>query len=416
MYVTGCDRSWFDTPFLMHRFRVRSNDQIDTLKQSGVKGVVIDPSNGLDVQNGPEGAEALTVDRDQPAAGSSMAAEESETHGETVARQHDDAPPSSMDPASLVREFAFAREARRELIKQADRLFEPARSSKPIEGEHVYQLVRSVLTQELHRHATFLALIKMRAFDHTLCDHAVSVCTLSLMLGHDIGLPVESLPHLAAGALLHDVGLIQMPRRLVQQRHALASDEMERYNTHPWLGRRLLGQTDGVPAEVHDLVAYHHSRSGETSAGLHSGDFTTFLHIVQVADRYDELLTGQMNGLPLPPHQALSNLYQLATDGQLEVAVVSKMIRRIGVYPLYSLVKLSTGEHGLVTGIPPVRSHQPVITLLLNRQGQRYTRPVTIDFSADPAQPKTRSIVRILDVDTEGICVEELLSQGSPGK
>ncbi len=67
-----------------------------------------------------------------------------------------------------------------------------------------------------------------------------------------------------------------------------------------------------------------------------------------------------------------------------------------------------------MTGIPPGHSHQPVITLLLNRQGQRYTPPVTIDFSADLAQLKARSIVRILDVDTEGICVEELLSQGSP--
>ena len=90
-----------------------------------------------------------------------------------------------------------------------------------MDGDQVYQLVRSILVQELHRHATFWALIKMRAFDHSLCDDVISGCTLSLMLGHDMGLPTRTLRQLAAGALLHDVGLLQLPRQLIQQRHAL---------------------------------------------------------------------------------------------------------------------------------------------------------------------------------------------------
>ena len=46
MYIDGFDKSWFSTPFLKHSFLVKSPDQIEKLKNSGVKIVYIDTTKG----------------------------------------------------------------------------------------------------------------------------------------------------------------------------------------------------------------------------------------------------------------------------------------------------------------------------------------------------------------------------------
>src|SRR5918912_906430 len=52
MYVVGCDRSWLETPFLTHRFVVQDREQIEALRNAGVRLVTIDTDHGADVMPG----------------------------------------------------------------------------------------------------------------------------------------------------------------------------------------------------------------------------------------------------------------------------------------------------------------------------------------------------------------------------
>ncbi|MBF0457641.1 MAG: DUF3391 domain-containing protein [Nitrospirae bacterium] len=49
MYIDGFDTSWFKTPFLRHRFEIKSQDQLEKIMESGVAYVYIDTEKGLDV-------------------------------------------------------------------------------------------------------------------------------------------------------------------------------------------------------------------------------------------------------------------------------------------------------------------------------------------------------------------------------
>ena len=63
MYVAGINCSWFRTPFLKHRFLVKTEEQIERLRRSNIHTVDIDPSKGLDVASFPIGDETLQHDR-----------------------------------------------------------------------------------------------------------------------------------------------------------------------------------------------------------------------------------------------------------------------------------------------------------------------------------------------------------------
>ena len=62
MYVAGIDGSWFRTPFLKHRFLVKTEEQIERLRRSNIHAVDIDPSKGLDVASFPIVEETLQHD------------------------------------------------------------------------------------------------------------------------------------------------------------------------------------------------------------------------------------------------------------------------------------------------------------------------------------------------------------------
>ncbi len=61
MFVAGIDGSWFRTPFLKHRFLVKTEEQIERLRRSNIHAVDIDPSKGFDVASFPIVDETLST-------------------------------------------------------------------------------------------------------------------------------------------------------------------------------------------------------------------------------------------------------------------------------------------------------------------------------------------------------------------
>ncbi|MBF0538448.1 MAG: DUF3391 domain-containing protein [Nitrospirae bacterium] len=49
MFIDGMDASWFKTPFLKHHFLIKTGDQIEKMKETGIEYVFIDTEKGLDV-------------------------------------------------------------------------------------------------------------------------------------------------------------------------------------------------------------------------------------------------------------------------------------------------------------------------------------------------------------------------------
>ena len=49
MYLIGVDRSWLQTPFLRHKFKIKDQMEIEALRHAGVAEVTIDIEQGLDI-------------------------------------------------------------------------------------------------------------------------------------------------------------------------------------------------------------------------------------------------------------------------------------------------------------------------------------------------------------------------------
>lgn len=155
-------------------------------------------------------------------------------------------------------------------------------------------------------------LIKMKGpdldllYDDDLYRHSTNVAYLSVQLGMKLGLDLHELITLGMGALLHDIGKIEIDPLILNKPGKLTEEEKLVLEIHPVLGFSLLRrkETEGkergkeredksilyhFPQIVMDIVLYHHEKLDGTGYPAHKTDIPLMVQIVTVADIYEAI-------------------------------------------------------------------------------------------------------------------------------
>ena len=255
MYLCGIDRTWMDTPFLTHRFLIKSQNQIDKLIQCGVKELDIDPSRGLDIEESDkEKSFPETMPGTDPSPqGIPPIAKNAQTPEERIAHL-----PPTLQGKPLTNELSSMKEVRQHMLESVRDLLGNVRTSGVVEGQQVKEVTQHIISQTLDHEDACVALIRTREFSTDLYDHSLSVGTLAVLLGRLVGFDEVQLRTLASAALLHDIGLLKLPKELTRTKGRLTESELQHYQSHPALGVEVLRESPGVPLDVLQVVAEHH--------------------------------------------------------------------------------------------------------------------------------------------------------------
>lgn len=416
MYVSGIDGSWFRTPFLKHRFLVQTVEQIESLRQSNIHAVDIDPSKGLDVVSllstegtlhtiSPSTSTQTPSAHNAPRLPLPIVENALRTIGLHPSAQASPAPDATRSLGTLNLELAIAQETRDRLVRLVKIAFDGIRETGVISPEPIHETVQEIIlvTRTRSTHSMFRTVSQERPFDPSLSDHSLTVCMLAMMMGQSLGYDPIQLNDLGNGALLHDVGLLQLPLQLLHPSTPLSGKDLATFRLHPQIGAIMIEAQPEFPKAVCRIAAEHHvtpDRKGYPSE-ISADSIGEASRIVMIADRYDELRT-ELGGLrPLSSHGAIQQLFQEGESGRLDPRLVSLFIKLVGIYPVYSFVELNTKERGMITAINHTALHQPIVALTYDETGNPYRSPLTVDLS-EQNQPLTRSIKRAIPSESWG--------------
>jgi HD-GYP domain-containing protein (c-di-GMP phosphodiesterase class II) len=398
MYLIGVNRSWLQTPFLRHKFKIKDQSEIEALRLAGITEVTIDTGQGLDIVD-PKLSRSAPVE---------TVLVESPTPIQPVAPL---AESSSLPPAMMLAEnFSKARQRRAEWVNRLNRLFEHTRMTGLVDYDAAGQLIDETIGDILDRQAACYAVLGLRQPDPTIHEHGLTVSTLSVILGQALNYPRERLQQLGIGGLLHDIGLTCLPRNIVKRPKTMSPAQQALYESHTTQGGTILEKSGSSDPAVLAIVKGHHNlttqieQTGEISAAHQES-----ARLIGIIDQYDELVTGQTGFTPMSSNQALTQLYQRHRANEALSQVVSYLIRAIGVYPLYSVVALSSGELAVVGAITPGKAHLPLLYICRNQSGATCSPPVSLDLVHEPEGGRTIRDVR--NADREGLDIEAVLRQ-----
>ena len=317
-------------------------------------------------------------------------------------------PPHTRDQA------AAAQETYREANASVERMFEELEAGIVPRPDTLRVVVSNVLTRVLDDGASMLSLLsfqKMKRFDRTLASHALDVCTLSLIVGHNFGVAEGDLEMLGAGALLHDIGYVRLPRNLYRRSHELIEQEHTMMQQHPALGLAMLRDAkENRDTVVRIVVEHHECHNGSGFPHKLKGDTISVLaQLVGLVDIYDGMVSRRGGHPAMLPHDAIRHLFCLGDTGQYEKDLIQTMIGSLGVYPIGSLVLMNTGEQAVVVGMNYTQWVKPVVKLITGSQGGSYLTPIRVDLGAQTSGKSARTITKVLDPLLERVNVAMFL-------
>lgn len=345
------DLSWFQHPFAFSHFKIKSEEQIQTIRGLGLKSVRYNPAlsdNSPPVSGAQEKAPPPATQESQPdfisqaLAAKRAMMERIKVQREAAARIEN----AFVNTAKTVREVEknlFAQPA--ETVRQAKLL--------------VTQIADSILC------APELAIHVMgdKMGGEELYFHSLNVTMLSIMLARDIRLPQEVVGTLGMGALFHDIGRKEIPSRILSKNEPLTQAERHLYEMHCQYGVEMGQRLQFTPSVLAIIREHHELFDGSGYPQKLKGESIGLLsRIVALANYYDELCNPPNLADALTPHEALSMMFAKLRN-KFDPKLLQVLIRCLGVYPPGTILQLSNGVIGMVATVNTAKPMKPIIVI-----------------------------------------------------
>ena len=132
--------------------------------------------------------------------------------------------------------------------------------------------------------------------------HTERVAAYAKMLARELGFADEDLEAVEVGAVIHDIGKIGIPDRILLKPGKLDEPEFEEMRRHPEISSYILGELE-LPAIVRDMARHHHERYDGKGYpdGLAGKQIPLAARILSVADAFDAMTSDR------PYRRALSH-------------------------------------------------------------------------------------------------------------
>jgi putative nucleotidyltransferase with HDIG domain len=218
----------------------------------------------------------------------------------------------------------------------------------------------------------------------------MNVGVISLLMGRCFGFSSEEMQDLGVGAMLHDIGKLDLPQRLRHREDNFSPSETRVYEEHVELGlvqARRMGLSAGATA----VIAQHHEHAdGSGFPGhLNSDRMTMAARIVALVNRYDNLCNPRLLAKAMTPHESLSLLFAQGRS-KFDTSILGAFIKMMGVYPPGSTVQLTDDRYGMVVAVNSSRPLKPCV--LVHDSGLRRDEALVLDLELSPGLGIRRSI------------------------
>jgi len=377
MFIHEIDISWIHSPFLRHRRMIEKEKDILLLKKSGVKNIVINLQKGKDV----------TPPLKDPVD------DELETQPEKPITNNGE---DEEQVVPLSEEMIVAKQVQEQIHHLVSDIHEKIKNGEPVNVDSIKPIISDTLASLKRNDQALLSIIHMHRKDARLDSHAFGVFSIVLPLAIKCRLNSEEIEILGMSALLHDCGWSRLPTNLIGKGKAFTDSEKQLVQQHTNIAVKALKASNCVSDDVLQLVEQHHEDGNGTGYPnkLKEDKLHPLHNYLYVADLYDERIHGFDDQPGMLPANALKLIYKKSTEGAFPTLLAVEMLRIMGIYPISTIVQLTSGEIGIVREINRKLPLLPVVEILLDENMTPLNNAETINLSNDD---ETRLVMDVLD-------------------
>ncbi|MFD8952842.1 HD-GYP domain-containing protein [Streptomyces xanthophaeus] len=203
-----------------------------------------------------------------------------------------------------------------------------------------------------HR-ATIRALVQaVDIKDRYTRGHSERVGQASAMIARELGMAEDRLEVVRIAGILHDVGKLGVPTRLLRKDGPLTPEERRIIELHPEYGHEMVRGIDFL-REARSAILHHHERVDGSGYpyGLTGEQIPVLARVVAVADAFDAMTSTRSYSRARPVPTALAELERCA-GAQFDPAMVRALSGAIGRHGWHPVVTSDDDLQVISSGAP----------------------------------------------------------------
>ncbi len=184
-----------------------------------------------------------------------------------------------------------------------------------------------------------LRVLENRAKENT--GHWDRVTSLSVAIGEHLGLSEQELSDLEIAAMLHDIGKVALPDRILESSDRLSDKDRKKVEAHAMVGATMVREGPGMD-KIADYILYHHESpngsgypNGKTDEDIPLGSL-----IISVADAFDAMTHYRPYACEHTYLESFNALKEV--DGKyspLVLDALEKVLNKLGILESKPMVK-----------------------------------------------------------------------------
>lgn len=379
MFFVRPDGSWLDHGLWVTKFLIRDAQQLASVRDCGASHVWIDTDKGRDVEE----AEVATA--------GAAAAMPAAARAVSAVRTVPAARPPSIPAAPAINkqrhppvadELPQARQVLGEAKQVVQETLSRAGDGVPPDLDACRTVVSPMVSSVLRNASALTTLIRLRNQDDYSYMHSLSVSVLMIVLGREVGYDSNQCLEVGLAGLLHDVGKALVPGDLLNKPTKLTEQEFAEVKSHPRRGHTLLVDGGVTEAAALDVCLHHHERPDGRGypEQLAGSKLSEWARMGAICDVYDAVTSDRSYKKAWDPAYSLAQM--ASWKGQFDRALLASFILGVGVYPVGSLVRLSSGKLAIVIESRPGLGRTPIVRIFYCLKAREPVKVRTVDLGA----------------------------------
>jgi len=208
---------------------------------------------------------------------------------------------------------------------------------------------------------------------YEMAKSAINTAILSSLCALEINLPHHKIPIIINGALLHDVGMLRLPKEVTEKLGGLSDSERQLIRSHPILAYKIVVKRMHFPDDVGIIVLQHHERwDGQGYPNNIAEDYIDIgARIVSIADAFEAMVSPKPYRNSITGNQAVKNLLS-DNSRRFDPTILKAFVLIMGIYPIGSIVRLNNGAVARISEVRSIAPLRPKVQVIVDHANKIY--------------------------------------------
>jgi putative nucleotidyltransferase with HDIG domain len=301
--------------------------------------------------------------------------------------------------------IAAARRVYNTAVETAESLWNAAKSGDQPDPGAARKIIDGLAKLVTQDRTSLMALTALKKYDNYTFTHMVNVSALAMAQARALNVEGPLLREFGFAALMHDIGKVNTPLEVLNKPGKLTGEEFDIMKRHVVDGAHILRRTPEMPA-LAPIVAFEHHLKQDLSGypeKIGSRKLNLCTMIVSIADVFDALRSNRPYREGMATNRIRSIMGEQDNPAFNQV-LLKRFVNLMGLFPVGTLVRLSTEEIAVVTTEHPTDPFRPQVKILVSADGDKLEAPVLANtWERDDRGQHPYAVVEAVDPESTDI-------------